>query len=196
MVVPVKKCSLKPYFLSFFSMERKVSRGRQKIEMKLVESKDARYVTFSKRKVSLFNKATEFSCLTGAEVGIFLISPSGRPYSHASTTIESITHKFLQWKMENPNVANVEKSNVFKTFDDLYEEVQIMNEKENNRKWRHKILYPGSEAPPPDKQRLEQLVAQKLRLEKIKEEAKNYSLAEKFEFDLNVVPGQESSGTH
>uniref|UniRef100_M0ZZJ7 Mads box protein n=1 Tax=Solanum tuberosum TaxID=4113 RepID=M0ZZJ7_SOLTU len=171
--------------------------------MKLVESKDARYVTFSKRKLSLFNKAIEFSSLTGADVGIFLISPSGRPYSYASTSIENITHKFLEWKLENPNVVDQDqadegKSNVFKTFDDLYEEVQIMNEKEKNRKWRYKILYPGSQVPP-DKQRLEKLVAHKLRLEKIKEEANNYDLTEKFEFDLNVVPSQdegESSGTH
>jgi len=181
-------------------MERKMSKGRQKIEMKLVESKDARYVTFSKRKLSLFNKATEFSSLTGSDVGIFLISPSGRPYSYASTSIENITHKFLEWKLENPNVvdqANEGKSNVFETFDDLYEEVQIMNEKEKNRKWRYKILYPGSQVPP-DKQRLEKLVAHKLRLEKIKEEANNYNLTKKFEVDLNVVPSQdegESSGT-
>ncbi|PHT89446.1 hypothetical protein T459_04559 [Capsicum annuum] len=35
--------------------------------MKLIEPKDARYVTFSKRKVSLFTKANELLILTGAD---------------------------------------------------------------------------------------------------------------------------------
>ncbi|XP_055822135.1 agamous-like MADS-box protein AGL29 [Solanum dulcamara] len=177
-----------------------MSKGRQKIEMKLVESKDARYVTFSKRKLSLFKKANEFSTLTGADVGILLISPSGKPYSYGSTSIEKITDKFLEWKLENPHVvdqADGGKTNVFRVFDDLREELQIMNEKEKSRKIRNKILHPNLETSP-DKHRLEKLVELKLRLENIKMEAKNNILAEPFKFDMNVVPNQdegESSGT-
>ncbi|XP_055803489.1 agamous-like MADS-box protein AGL29 [Solanum dulcamara] len=163
--------------------------------MKLVESKDARYVTFSKRKLSLFKKAHEFSTLTGADVGVLLLSPSGKPYSYGSTSIETITDKFLAWKLNNSqdvDQANRGKSNVFQAFDDLCEELKFLNENKKSQKMSRKILHPDSEISP-DKQRLEQLVALKLRLEEIKKEAKGYK------FDLNVDPEPnegESSETH
>ncbi|KAK4347888.1 hypothetical protein RND71_034227 [Anisodus tanguticus] len=177
-------------------MTRKASRGKQKIEMKLVESKEARYVTFSKRKLSLFKKVDELSTLSGADVGVLLFSPSGKLYFHGSTSIEKLTDKFLEWKLNNPQ--DVEKSNVFHTFDDLCKEFQIADEEEENRKRRYRILYPDSEIPP-NRQRLEQLVVFKLRLDEIKKEAKNNILAERSKFDLNVVPEPdegESCGTH
>ncbi|KAK4356270.1 hypothetical protein RND71_025241 [Anisodus tanguticus] len=171
-------------------MERKISRGRQKIEMKLVESKDARYVTFSKRKKSLFKKVDELSILVGADVGVILSSPSEKMYSHGSTSIEKIIDKFFEWKRDNSQIddqANLGKSNVFHAFDDLHEELQVLNEQQKSRKRRYRILYPGSEISS-DKHRLEQLVAIKLRLDEIKKEAKSYMLAERLKFDLNVVP--------
>ncbi|KAJ8550014.1 hypothetical protein K7X08_033721 [Anisodus acutangulus] len=98
----------------------KASRGKQNIEMKLVESKKARYVTFSKRKLSLFKKVDELSTLTEEDVGVLFFSPSGKPYSHGSTSIEKLTDKFLEWKLNNPqDQAGVGKLHVFQEFDDL-----------------------------------------------------------------------------
>ncbi|KAG5621322.1 hypothetical protein H5410_006540 [Solanum commersonii] len=107
-------------------MERKKGKGRQKIEMKFVESKEARNVTFSKRKLSLFKKINEFSALTEANVVVLLFSPSGKPYSYGNTSIEKITDKFFKWKLNNSHVvdqADGDKSNVFQAFDDLAEEL-------------------------------------------------------------------------
>ncbi|KAK6779637.1 hypothetical protein RDI58_021821 [Solanum bulbocastanum] len=42
-------------------MDKRIGKGRQKIEMKLIESKEARTVTFSKRKKGLFKKVDEYS---------------------------------------------------------------------------------------------------------------------------------------
>ncbi|KAK4360635.1 hypothetical protein RND71_019587 [Anisodus tanguticus] len=177
----------------------KASRGKQKIEMKLVESKAARYVTFSKRKLSLFKKVDELSTLTGADVGVLFFSPSGKPYSHSSTSIEKLIDKFLEWKLNNPrDQAGVGKLHVFQAFDDLCKESQIADEEEENRKRRYRILYPDSEIPP-NKHRLKQLVSLKLRSDEIKKEVKSNILTELSKFDLNVVPKLdegESSGTH
>ncbi|XP_060195597.1 agamous-like MADS-box protein AGL29 [Lycium barbarum] len=129
-------------------MERKVRKGRQKIELKLVESKEARYVTFSKRKQSLFRQANELSTLTGKDVGVLLVSPSGKPYSYGSTSIANIIDKFLVWKINNPQVVDqpdVGKSYVFQAFNDLCNESQVLNEEEESRKRRYRVLYPGSE---------------------------------------------------
>ncbi|XP_060195419.1 agamous-like MADS-box protein AGL29 [Lycium barbarum] len=114
-------------------MERKINRGRQKIEMKLVGSEKARIITFSKRKMSLFKNVDELSAMTGVDGGALLFSPSGKAHYHGSTSIEKLTNKFLEWKRDNLQIsdqANVGKSNVFHAFDDLHEELQILNELE------------------------------------------------------------------
>ncbi|KAG5584462.1 hypothetical protein H5410_044896 [Solanum commersonii] len=76
------------------------TKGRQKIEMKLIESKEAHTVTFSKRKKGLFKKADEYSTLTRADV-------EDRQGDH----------------------ADVGKSNVFEAFEDLRKEGQALEEK-------------------------------------------------------------------
>ncbi|XP_016441587.2 agamous-like MADS-box protein AGL29 [Nicotiana tabacum] len=163
--------------------------------MKYVESKEARYVTFSKRKAGLFRKAEEFSTVTGADVGVLFFSPSGKPCSYTSTSVEKITGKFREWKQQNTDEG---KSSVFEAFDDLCKYKQDENEKGKSRELRYKVMYPGVEIPP-DKERLEKLVEMKLRLDKINEAAKNHIQAERLKFDLNIVPEYEvgeSSGTH
>lgn len=147
-------------------MDKRIGTGKKKIEMKLIESKEARTVTFSKRKKGLFKKADEYSNLTGANVGVLLISPSGRPYSYGSTSIENITDKFLELKLDNHqrDHADLDKSNVFEAFEDLRKEVHALNE-----------MHPHIEISP-DKQRLEhrleQFVSIKSRLDKVKKERK------------------------
>ncbi|CAN4122242.1 unnamed protein product [Withania somnifera] len=128
-------------------MDKRTRKGKQKIEMKLIESKEARTVSFSKRKKGLFKNANEYSIMTGAHVGIMLFSPSRRPYSYGSTSIENITDKFLELKLDNRQCEPVDsgKSNAFETFEDLLR---------------------------PYKQRLEQLVSIKSRLHKIIKEQK------------------------
>ncbi|XP_059294830.1 agamous-like MADS-box protein AGL29 [Lycium ferocissimum] len=171
------------------------------MEMKFVESKNARCVAFSKRKKSLFKIVDGLSTMSGANIGALLFSPSGKAYSHSSTSIEEIIDKYLEWKRDNSQIddqANVDKSNVFHAFDDLREELQVLNEQEKSRKMRYKILHPGAEIPH-DKHRSEQLVAIKLRLDELIKEAKSCVLAERLKFDLNVVLGPdegESSRIH
>ncbi|MCD7458215.1 hypothetical protein HAX54_037558 [Datura stramonium] len=170
-------------------MEKRIMKGRKKIEMKLIESENARTVSFSKRKKNLFKKADEFSTLTGADVGVILFSPSGKPYSYGSTSIEKITDKFLELKLDDSqrDQADVGKSNVFEAYDDLCKELDALNKKEKERIQRYEVMHPGSEVPP-DKHRLEQLMSIKLRLDKVEKEAKSGGQAKLFEFDLNVVP--------
>ncbi|KAI9177426.1 hypothetical protein LWI28_015091 [Acer negundo] len=54
--------------------------GRGKVQMKRIENKTSRQVTFSKRKNGILKKAYELSVLCDAEVAIIIISPSGRFY--------------------------------------------------------------------------------------------------------------------
>lgn len=73
----------------------KTSEGRKKVEMKKIESDDARQVSFSKRKKGVFAKACELSTMCGAEVAVLLHSPSGTPHSFGSPSVDKVFNKFL-----------------------------------------------------------------------------------------------------
>lgn len=73
----------------------KKTRGRQKVELKRIENGDARYVTFSKRKLSLFKKASELSTLCGAEIAVVVFSPADRPYSIGLPNVDDVFHRVL-----------------------------------------------------------------------------------------------------
>ncbi|XP_020419737.1 agamous-like MADS-box protein AGL62 [Prunus persica] len=76
-------------------MEGRKTKGRQKIEMKRIEDQDDRLVTFSKRRSGVYKKASELATLCGAEVGVVVFSPSGKPFSYANSSIDSIANRFL-----------------------------------------------------------------------------------------------------
>ncbi|KAF0904340.1 hypothetical protein E2562_033413 [Oryza meyeriana var. granulata] len=50
---------------------------KRKIEIKRIENDEARQVCFSKRRVSVFKKASELYTLCGAEVAMLIKSPVG-----------------------------------------------------------------------------------------------------------------------
>ncbi|KAG5620572.1 hypothetical protein H5410_005790 [Solanum commersonii] len=172
-------------------MENEAKKGKQKFEMKIIESERARTVSFSKRKKTLFEDAKKFATQTGADVGVMLFSPGGKPCSYGSTSIEEIIENFLKVKLEDRQRDYVEgKSNGFEALEDLHKELQTCNEKEKKRVLMHKILHPGSEIPR-DKHMEDQKLAMKLRVEKIIKETQNSILVEHLKFDLNVAPEPE-----
>ncbi|KAI6705576.1 hypothetical protein NL676_008538, partial [Syzygium grande] len=73
------------------------TRGRR-IEMRQVENKEDKLITFSKRRSGIYKKASELVTLCGSEVGVAIFSPTGKPYSFAHPSIDSIGNRFL-----NPN---------------------------------------------------------------------------------------------
>ncbi|KAH7295626.1 hypothetical protein KP509_27G057900 [Ceratopteris richardii] len=59
--------------------------GRCKIEMKRIENKTTRQVTFCKRRAGLVKKARELSLLCDADVALIVFSPSGRLFEYAGS---------------------------------------------------------------------------------------------------------------
>ncbi|XP_015087603.1 agamous-like MADS-box protein AGL29 [Solanum pennellii] len=169
-------------------MENETKKGKQKIEMKLIENERARMVSFSKRKRTLFEDAHKFATRAGADVGVMLFSPSGKPYSNDSATIADIIDRFLKMKQEDHKRDYAEgESNGFEALKDLHKELQAWNDKEKKRILMHKIMHPGSEIPS-DKHMEEQKLALKLKVEKFKNEIQSAIMTEHLKFDLNVVP--------
>jgi pheromone receptor transcription factor len=79
--------------------QRKKTKGRQKIEMKKIENEDDRLITFSKRRSGIYKKASELVTLCGAEVGVVIFSPAGKPFSFGHPSVESVANRLLK---QNP----------------------------------------------------------------------------------------------
>ncbi|XBI49045.1 hypothetical protein VPH35_112679 [Triticum aestivum] len=75
--------------------KRKLSMGRQKIEIRRIESEEARQVCFSKRRAGLFKKVSELAVLCGAEVAAVVFSPAGKAFSFGHPSVEAILDRFI-----------------------------------------------------------------------------------------------------
>ncbi|OMO59467.1 Transcription factor, MADS-box [Corchorus capsularis] len=73
----------------------KKTKGRQKIEMKLIEKEEDKLITFSKRRSGIYKKACELNTLCGTDTGILVFSPAGKPFSFGHPSFESLANRFL-----------------------------------------------------------------------------------------------------
>jgi hypothetical protein len=58
--------------------------GRKKVELKRIENKSSRQVTFSKRRNGLIKKAHELSVLCDVQVALLTFSNGGKLYEFSS----------------------------------------------------------------------------------------------------------------
>ncbi|KAM0912177.1 hypothetical protein ACQ4PT_012888 [Festuca glaucescens] len=83
--------------------------GRKKIEIRPIESEEARQVCFSKRRTGLFNKVSELSTLCGAEVAAVVFSPGGKAFSIGHPSVDSVLDHFrTSYSSEDQAVAAVD----------------------------------------------------------------------------------------
>ncbi|MED6192507.1 hypothetical protein PIB30_010712 [Stylosanthes scabra] len=68
---------------------------RRKIEIKKVEQSNKRHVTFSKRKLGLFNTVTELSILCNAETVLIVSSQNGKLYVCGYPSPDAVIRRFL-----------------------------------------------------------------------------------------------------
>jgi MADS-box transcription factor len=64
--------------------EKEIIMGRGRVELKRIENKINRQVTFSKRRNGLLKKAYELSVLCDAEVALIIFSSRGKLYEFGS----------------------------------------------------------------------------------------------------------------
>ncbi|KAL0421580.1 UNVERIFIED_CONTAM: MADS-box protein EJ2 [Sesamum latifolium] len=69
--------------------------GRRKLEIKRIEDKSARQVTFTKRRNGLLKKAKELSVLCDVDVGVIIFSSRGKLYHYCSTNRCSYLYALL-----------------------------------------------------------------------------------------------------
>lgn len=77
--------------------------GRGKVQLKRIENKINRQVTFSKRRTGLLKKAHEISVLCDAEVALIVFSHKGKlfEYSTDSRYISNHSHRYAYFSLHS-----------------------------------------------------------------------------------------------
>ncbi|XP_042023939.1 MADS-box protein 04g005320-like isoform X2 [Salvia splendens] len=99
--------------------------GRGKVELKRIENKINRQVTFAKRRNGLLKKAYELSVLCDAEVALIIFSSKGKLYEFCSTSSMS---KAVE-KYHQSNYAQNETNQSPNNDQDTYEEYLKLKER-------------------------------------------------------------------
>jgi hypothetical protein len=73
--------------------DRKPGRERRKIEIKFIQDKSRRHITFSKRKAGIMKKAYELSVLTGTQVLLLVVSETGLVYTFTTPKLQPLVTK-------------------------------------------------------------------------------------------------------
>ncbi|XVE64007.1 hypothetical protein DITRI_Ditri07aG0066800 [Diplodiscus trichospermus] len=115
------------------------TKGRQRIEIKQLEKKNKLHVTFTKRRTGLFKKASELCILSGAKIGIIVLSPSPRekPFCFGHPNIDTILDQYLN-NVGNPHFEDIGDDVItdlpaFELINKQYEESLKELEKEKKR---------------------------------------------------------------
>ena len=74
---------------------KRVSRGRQKVEMVKMTNESNLQVTFSKRRSGLFKKASELCTLCGVEMAIVVFSPGRKAFSFGHPSVDVVVDRLL-----------------------------------------------------------------------------------------------------
>lgn len=68
-------------------------RERRKIDIKFINDKSRRHITFSKRKAGIMKKAYELSVLTGTQVLLLVVSETGLVYTFTTPKLQPLVTK-------------------------------------------------------------------------------------------------------
>ncbi|RDD47508.1 Serum response factor [Trichoplax sp. H2] len=96
-------------------MSKKRSRGRQKIPICLIERKDKRNTTFSKRKKGLLKKVDEICTLTDCQALVILVPTTSNVYTYSTRNFQSMLRMeegrnlILQCMISNCGVVSPER---------------------------------------------------------------------------------------
>ncbi|TXG74698.1 hypothetical protein ES288_D06G143300v1 [Gossypium darwinii] len=116
----------------------KKTKGKQKIEIKIIENADDRLITFSKRRTGIYKKVSELSILCGGEILFIIFSPAGKPYSFGHPSVESVAKRFSNagQHLEETTDAPVETYRkerinlLVQDFTDVQDQLDVIKEKQ------------------------------------------------------------------
>ncbi|KAJ4897226.1 K-box region and MADS-box transcription factor family protein [Raphanus sativus] len=107
--------------------------GRRKMEIKRIENKSSRQVTFCKRRNGLMEKARQLSILCGSSVAVLIVSSTGKVYSSSSgdSMAKILKHYEVRHADELKTLDLKEKTRNYLSLKELLEPVQGKLEEAN-----------------------------------------------------------------
>ncbi|XP_062190447.1 MADS-box transcription factor 18-like isoform X3 [Phragmites australis] len=118
--------------------------GRGPVQLRRIENKINRQVTFSKRRNGLLKKAHEISVLCDAEVALIVFSTKGKLYEYSShTSMEDILERYQRYSYEERAVLdpNIEDQNQL-----MFDSISELQKKEKSLKDQNGVLQKLMEA--------------------------------------------------
>ncbi|MCE5167035.1 hypothetical protein HAX54_034350, partial [Datura stramonium] len=94
----------------------KKTQGRRKIAIKPIDNQNSRHVTFSKRRLGLFKKASELCILSGAEIAILVQSlKRQRLFTFGHPSADAVIDRYLTGKSSSStdDQFNLQQSNQY-----------------------------------------------------------------------------------
>ncbi|OIT26865.1 PREDICTED: agamous-like MADS-box protein AGL62 [Nicotiana attenuata] len=126
----------------------KKTQGRRKIAIKPIDNQNSRHVTFSKRRLGLFKKASELCILSGAEIAILVQSlKRQRLFAFGHPNADAVIDRYLTGKSSSSSSTvdqlNVQQNNQYysqicreleaeKKKKEIIENSKIVNNNSNN----------------------------------------------------------------
>ncbi|KAG7535524.1 Transcription factor K-box [Arabidopsis thaliana x Arabidopsis arenosa] len=87
--------------------------GRRKVEIKRIENKSSRQVTFCKRRNGLMEKARQLSILCESSVALIIVSDNGRLYSFSSgDSMAKILGRYELQQADDLKTLDLEEKNL------------------------------------------------------------------------------------
>ncbi|KAL6143645.1 hypothetical protein ACLB2K_054340 [Fragaria x ananassa] len=111
--------------------------GRGKVQLKRIENKISRQVTFSKRRTGLIKKAHEISVLCDADVALIVFSTKGKLFEYATdSSMDAILERYEQYSYAERQSTGIPDSQPqgswFMEFPKLAERIEILQRKIRN----------------------------------------------------------------
>ncbi|URD89606.1 hypothetical protein MUK42_27048 [Musa troglodytarum] len=129
--------------------------GRGRVELKRIENKINRQVTFSKRRNGLLKKAYELSVLCDAEIALIIFSSRGKLFEFASSEITKTIERYQSYQHASQLPADDQETQARNT----YQEISKLKAKYESLQRSHRHLL-GEDLGPLSLKELQQLERQ------------------------------------
>ncbi|XP_050230274.1 truncated transcription factor CAULIFLOWER A-like [Mercurialis annua] len=131
--------------------------GRGRVELKRIENKISRQVTFSKRRSGLLKKAHEISVLCEADVALIVFSTKGKLFEYSTdSSMEAILERYERCsyaeRQVDPNESDQQQGNWGLEYPKLMSKIEVLQRSLRN--------YAGEDLDPMSLRELQQLEQQ------------------------------------
>ncbi|KAF5191491.1 Mads-box transcription factor [Thalictrum thalictroides] len=100
-------------------VREKKAMGKKKIEIKKIENKKTRAVTFTKRRKGLFKKAADLCVLCNAQIAIIVFSSTDACYMFGHSSVDEVIDRYCGSKSDNNYTGSI-----YSVLDELFKKQQ------------------------------------------------------------------------